>query len=171
MLSSFNLRLLTDAEVKYIYGDPAPYIGEDGRVSKAWELAILDSFYLPAPLPLSWGGVATKISCHKKVYPWAYSIFNTLWKNKLWHLIEDYGGCFEWRANKNNAIKRSRHSWGIAFDLNVKKNPNKGASNQPRELVKVFNDMGFVWGGDFADNPDADTFDYDPMHFEIGTKA
>lgn len=163
------LRLYRDDEVKYIFGDPTPFLGEDGRISKAWELSILDSFHLPAPLPLSWGGVAKSISCHKKVMPWLLAAFDTLYRDGNWHLIKDYGGCYMWRPNKNNPASLSRHSWGIAVDMNVKTNPNRGKSNQPEELVKVFRTMGFVWGGDSQVINDPDTFDYDPMHFEYGT--
>lgn len=76
------------------------------------------------------------------------------------------GGTFLWRRVAGEE-RLSPHSFGVAVDLN----PSKGAywqwsggtshptqATYPAEIVKLFEDNGFVWGGKWRE--------YDLMHFE-----
>lgn len=60
----------------------------------------------------------------------------------------------------------SRHSWGIAFDINAAQNglgvtpPATGKAGSVRELVPIFEKHGFCWGGRWQTRPDG-------MHFEL----
>ena len=63
----------------------------------------------------------------------------------------------------------SRHTWGIAIDLNSQQNPlgqPPAAAGQPGtllpDIVEIFNACGFAWGGDFS-TPDG-------MHFELALR-
>ncbi|HLG26015.1 MAG TPA: M15 family metallopeptidase, partial [Candidatus Gracilibacteria bacterium] len=60
----------------------------------------------------------------------------------------------------------SKHSWGIALDLNpgdhpfgVKWENNNNPNKIPIEMVKIMEDCGFRWGNTFGNA--------DPMHFEL----
>ena len=71
--------------------------------------------------------------------------------------IKDFkksGGCYApRRINRFDAGGSiSRHSWGIAIDINTK------SSYHPR-VVEIFNSWGFAWGGTWT-SPDE-------MHFEL----
>lgn len=85
-------------------------------------------------------------------------------KMRAWVL--PLGGTFLWR-NVAGEERLSPHSFGVAVDLN----PSKGAywrwsggvshpaqKLYPSEIVKIFEDNGFVWGGKWRE--------YDLMHFE-----
>ena len=76
------------------------------------------------------------------------------------------GGGFFWRPIRGEK-RLSPHSFGMALDLN----PRKGAywrwsggishpeqALYPQELVAIFEDAGFIWGGKWRE--------YDLMHFE-----
>jgi hypothetical protein len=60
----------------------------------------------------------------------------------------------------------STHSWGIAFDINARWNgygsapPLSGERGSVRELVPIFEQHGFYWGGYFRTQ--------DGMHFQAG---
>ena len=54
----------------------------------------------------------------------------------------------------------STHSWGIAIDLNAPSNWRGGPGNIPHDVVDLWENHGFAWGGAWAHT--------DPMHFEFG---
>ncbi len=78
--------------------------------------------------------------------------------------VDNPAGTFYWR--KISGTKRlSTHSLGIAIDINVKYSnywlwdDKLIYRNQiPFELVKIFEEHGFIWGGKW--------YHYDTMHFE-----
>lgn len=85
---------------------------------------------------------------------------------KLRAWVVPLGGTFMWRRVAGEE-RLSPHSFGIAVDLN----PSKGAywrwsggthhaaqNIYPTEIVKLFEENGFVWGGKWRE--------YDLMHFE-----
>ena len=80
--------------------------------------------------------------------------------------VRPLGGSFTWRKVAGEQ-RLSAHSFGVALDLN----PERGAywrwsggdghpsqRNFPTEIVKIFEDNGFIWGGKWRE--------YDVMHFE-----
>lgn len=164
------LKRLSDVEVVDRYGDPSRFIRQDGTIDPMWEVAVLTTINLPAPLLLSWDHEksAKKIKCHRDVAPELERIFGRIYRDtEAWASLDDYGGCYMWRANRNNPKARSRHCWGLAVDLDVRDNPNgaREARMHPR-IIDYFAGEGWVWGGDkrFFPTPD-------PMHFEKGTFA
>lgn len=75
-----------------------------------------------------------------------------------------YGGCYHPRLISADRDRLSRHSWGIAVDLNVDLSQPGLGPPPPPEIVEILGRHGFRWGGDFlhADN----------HHFEwIGEEA
>jgi hypothetical protein len=91
-------------------------------------------------------------------------------KRELTAYVFPLGGTLAVR-NIAGTDRKSPHAWGIAIDLNPKKgaywqwgggplSKNLLALQQayPYELVKIFEDNGFIWGGRW--------FHYDTLHFE-----
>jgi len=91
-------------------------------------------------------------------------------KPELRKYIFPLGGTFSWRTIAKTQ-RMSPHSWGIATDLNPKYGAywqwgslNKEAyilrlrKEYPAEIVQIFYDHGFIWGGSWSH--------YDLMHFE-----
>ncbi len=158
------LRLLTNEEVIRLYGDPAQSLDDAGTPTLEWQSANLASFNLDRPLPLAWGGNASRITCHAAVRDELSGVFQKLYAlPNVWATIGDYGGCFNFRRNTNNRQVLSRHSWGIAIDLDTLDNPNGQKLPHVHPLIiQAFYDAGWYWGGWFT-KPD-------PMHFEKGVK-
>ncbi len=77
-----------------------------------------------------------------------------------------WGGSFVPRRMRGSS-SLSRHSWGIAFDINPAENPfgkepaPSGKRGSVRELAPVFERHGFAWGGRWSPSR------RDGMHFEI----
>ncbi len=72
-----------------------------------------------------------------------------------------YGGCFQPRFNRiggSAAGSLSRHTWGMAFDMNTVTNAQGQVPQLDCRIVNIFRRHGFAWGGNFT-RPDG-------MHFE-----
>ncbi len=79
------------------------------------------------------------------------------------------GGGFNWRVIAGE-IRRSPHSFGIAFDIkpsvgdywkwhmDSNGEPDRYRNRVPMEIVSIFEKHGFIWGGKW--------YHYDTMHFE-----
>ena len=72
--------------------------------------------------------------------------------------IYQYGGCYVARFIAGTHTL-SFHSFGTAIDLNVADNQRGTAGKMDRNVVTIFKDWGFAWGGDWHYT--------DPMHFEL----
>lgn len=149
------------AEIRKVYGDPRPFMRDDGRIMAAWERAILAPVTLPAPLLLGWDRTVTvrRISVHRVLAEQVSAIFTRIHKNGWWPLIESYDGCYAWRA-KRSGSRLSVHAWAAAIDLNAESNPmGSGRGDMPSEIIAAFISCGWEWGGDWSD----------PMHFQAAT--
>jgi peptidoglycan L-alanyl-D-glutamate endopeptidase CwlK len=87
--------------------------------------------------------------------------------------LENIGGTFNWR-NISGTNRLSTHSFGMTIDINVKysnywrwavgdktedgKRPIIYKNKIPLEIVHIFEQNGFIWGGKW--------YHYDTMHFE-----
>jgi hypothetical protein len=145
-----SLRVLSDEVVRDRFGDPSSRIGADGTVDRGWEIQILDWVQLPAPLRLSFDLTRSveRFRCHKLVRPFFQAAFNQLFNDpEAWNSIGDFGGCYLFR-NVRGKKALSRHSWGIAIDMDVLDNPFLGVVPRVNPRVKeVMEIHGFVWGG------------------------
>lgn len=143
------------------YGNPTP-LGEK----------YLTTIKLPYKMRLAWDphSYVSSISCHKLVADNFLAVFNDLLAHygyeKLIELgIDLYGGCFNFRKMRNGD-EWSRHSWGIAIDLDPARNMLKETKRTARfakpeykPMIDIFYKHGFVSLGVEKD--------YDWMHFEI----
>lgn len=132
----------------------------------------LVSINLPYPMRLAWDK-NTKVKtmrCHKLVAENFKNVFTellvTYGYEKIVELgIDLFGGCFNFRAMRGGS-DYSRHSWGIAIDLDPERNLLKETSKTARfarpeykPMIDVFYKHGFVSLGREKN--------YDWMHFEI----
>ena len=135
------------AEIKALFGEAGKPVCQAGRVK------------LPKELKLSWENQKIVVfACHKLIEDVLTSVFTQIDSRGLWDLLEEYGGCYEYR-NTRASSHLSCHAWGIAIDLNPKTNPLGGIAHMDSRIVTIFKDHGFFWGNDFQGRKD-------PMHFQ-----
>ena len=152
-------------EIIRLFGDPTSYELDQGqRVKDDWPNSILTPVYLVSPLPLSWNMAqkVKRISINKQLAADFSHLLGELESAHLWEKITSFGGCYCWRAQVGGD-RLSTHSWGIALDLNVETNQRGTPGNMDKDLVAVFNDFGWLWGGIWPGQR------CDPMHFQKAT--
>lgn len=135
----------------------------------------LTTIKLPYPMRLAWDK-DTKVStmrCHKLLADKFLAVFNDLLKHygyeKIIELgIDLFGGCFNFRAMRGGS-DYSKHSWGIAIDLDPERNKLKETSRTARfarpeyiPMIDIFYKHGFISLGCEKN--------YDWMHFEHSGK-
>lgn len=132
----------------------------------------LVSIKLPYPMRLAWAkqSKVTTMRCHKLVADKFIAVFNDLLAHygydKLVELgIDIFGGCFSYRAMRGGS-DFSRHSWGIAIDLDPERNLLKETAKTARfarieysPMIAIFYKHGFISLGVEKN--------YDWQHFEI----
>jgi hypothetical protein len=151
--------MLTDKQIIDKYGKPGP--------------SNLVTITLPYPMRLAWDKhvTVTKIQCHKLIAPNLLKVFKELFAHyglaEIQRLgIDLYGGCYNNRLMRGSNTKWSRHSWGIAIDLDPERNLLKETRKTARfarpeykAMIAIFYKNGFIGLG-----PEQDR---DWMHFEI----
>lgn len=153
--------MITTSQLISKYGKPS----QDGS-------PYLVSIKLPYPMRLAWDK-KTKVStirCHKLVASNFLAVFTDLLKTygyeRLVELgIDLFGGCFNYRQMRGGS-DYSRHSWGVAIDLDPERNllhetakTARFARPEYKSMIDIFYKHGFVGLGREKD--------YDWMHFEI----
>ena len=152
--------MITDEQLNAKYGEPG---NPDNIVS-------ID---LPYPMRIAWDLTKTvnKIQCHKLVADRLKAVFTDLLAaygyDKIKELgIDLFGGCLNVRLMRGSKIKWSRHSWGVAIDLDPARNKLKEtkatarfARPEYKAMIDVFYQHGFISLGVEKN--------YDWMHFEI----
>ena len=131
----------------------------------------LTTIQLPYPMRLAWDKKTTvkTMRCHKSVAQDFINVFNeilaTYGLEKIQELgIDLFGGCFNFRSMRGGS-DYSKHSWGIAIDLDPERNQLKETSKTARfarpeykSMIDIFYRNGFVSLGREKN--------YDWMHFE-----
>lgn len=152
--------MLTTKQIISKYGTP----NEKGTYLK--------TINLPYPMRIAWDldSKVTKMRCHTLVADKFLAVFNDLLAHygyeKLVELgIDLYGGCFNFRKMRGGS-EWSRHSWGIAIDLDPARNKLKEtkatarfARPEYKTMIDIFYKHGFISLGVEKN--------YDWMHFEI----
>jgi hypothetical protein len=129
---------------------------------------------LPYPMYLNWqtSTYVKKIECHKLIAEPLKNVFKDILAHyglaKIKELqLDDYGGCFNYRLMRGSTQTLSRHSWGIAIDLDPDRNLLKETKKTARfarpeykPMIDIFYKHGFISYGVESN--------YDWMHFEIG---
>ena len=152
--------MLTDQQIIAKYGQP----GDPDN---------LTSIALPYPMRIAWDTAKTvsKIQCHKLISVPLLAVLNDCLAHyglpKLQELgIDLFGGCVNVRLQRGSKTKWSRHSWGIAIDLDPARNGLKTkwaeaqfSKPEYKFMVDSFHQHGFIGYG-----PERN---YDSMHWEI----
>ncbi len=144
--------------VKCFFGDPRRFQA-GSRVDEAWPRAILSTIHLPAPLIFAGRSVHT-LSCHYLVRPSLERILTRVRQSgdEAWASLSPYAGCYCWRVQRG-WDKLSTHSWAIAVDLGVSRNPRgQGWADFPPVVLQAFADEGWTHGVGFPVP--------DPMHWQ-----
>lgn len=132
----------------------------------------LVSIDLPYPMRLAWDKNTTvkKMRCHRLVSDKFKAVFAEILEVyglcEIQRLgIDLFGGCFNYRAMRGGS-DYSRHSWGIAVDLDPERNllhetakTARFARPEYKKMIDIFYKHGFVSLGREKN--------YDWMHFEI----
>ncbi len=153
-------KLITTKELIKIYGHP----NQEG--------SNLVTIKLPYPMRLSWDKKVkvTRMKCHEKVADEFTAIFNDIlshygYKEIVRLGIDLFGGCFNFRKMRGGS-NWSRHSWGVAIDLDPERNKLKESGKTARfarpeykPMIDIFYKHGFLSLGVEKN------FDY--MHFEV----
>lgn len=155
------MKLLTDAEIIAKYGQP--------NKTGAGYIVTID---LPFPMRIAWNTIQTtkKLRCHKLIADRLKTVLSELLDHYGYEEIKRLGidllgGCFEYRLMRGGK-KLSRHSWGIAIDIDPARNGLKTpiskaqfAKPEYNKMFEIFERHGFVNYGKVKL--------YDSMHFEI----
>ena len=154
--------MITDEQLIAKYGQP----GDQEQ---------LTTVHLPYPMRIAWdlSKTVTKISCHKLIADNLKAVFDELLSHyglpELQRLgIDLFGGCVNVRLMRGSKTKWSRHSWGIAIDLDPSRNQLKEnhttarfARPEYKQMIDIFYKHGFKSLGREQDR--------DWMHFEIAS--
>lgn len=150
--------LFSDIEVKDLFGDFGYKDRADGRIS-------VDRKWIRENIVTFNGFLLSGISCHRLVEDKLAKILKGIQRSGLSRFIDvndtvRRGGCFFPRhINWDINMPLSRHSWGIAIDINPSANQTGTSGNVNPAIVEIFEKNGFAWGGRWLVP--------DPMHFEI----
>lgn len=153
--------MITTPQLMTKYGQPT----QDGR-------PYLVTINLPYPMRLAWdkNTVITKMRCHKLAANQFKAIFAEIlavygMANIVKLGLDLYGGCFNFRAMRGGS-DYSRHSWGVAIDLDPERNQLKETSATARfarpeykAMIDIFYKHGFQSLGREKN--------YDWMHFQV----
>lgn len=127
---------------------------------------------LPFPMRIAWDleHTVTKIQCHRLIADRLLCVFIELKAHygidKLKEMgIDLFGGCYNYRKMRGGN-DWSRHSWGIAIDLDPARNGLKVgkpkaqfSKDEYKPMIDIFYKYGFLSYGREKN--------YDWMHFEI----
>jgi hypothetical protein len=151
-------------EIINTFGDIRKYITRSGEISPSWHFNHLTTITLPFPIKLAWNlkTSVNSITCNKKLDIIFYNVFNEILKQGLQSEIKSFGGAFNFRM-KRKSINYSTHAWGIAIDLNPLSNGMGTKGDMHPDIVEIFRNYGFKWGGDWIGKG------RDPMHFQYCT--
>lgn len=165
-----GVRYLSEQEVIALFGNPKPTTpaANGAVVPRPGFIDLLGTAHIPSLAGIKGAPVNQNVDCHKKVKAALEAAFAEIAVEGLTNRILSWDGMFVPRhINRDTGKPLSRHTWGIAFDINAKFNPYKtkpakpGTEGSVHELVPIFERHGFYWGGRFKSTPDG-------MHFEWG---
>lgn len=146
---------------KPIKGNP-----ENIDVDDSWEKENIIQVHIPQLVGIKGAPKSGNIDFNRKAATQLVKLFADWQSAGLMHLVKTWNGSYVPRFVRGSNTTLSNHSFGTAFDINVRWNPLGtagalvGEEGSVRELVPLANENGFYWGGHYKTRPDA-------MHFEV----
>ncbi len=100
------------------------------------------------------------VTCNRAIFPQLKAALGEIVTRGLAREIHpgEYAGCYYPRFIAGSTTL-SNHAFGLALDINTPGNQRGTVGQINREVVAVFKQWGFGWGGDWRYT--------DPMHFEL----
>jgi hypothetical protein len=151
-------RTLPTIKLKVALGEFAyqPGAGDGVSLSPGWVRANIGPVRLP---------IIGTITCNRTIAPALAGALQEVADRGLAGAIDvgdtrRSGGCYNPRLIRggDSGGNLSRHSWGIAIDINPSQNTFGGRVRMDHRVVEIFRRWGFAWGGTWV-RPDG-------MHFE-----
>ena len=100
------------------------------------------------------------ITCHRKLIPMVRAAIEDVMAAGLSAEIKVYSGCWASRTvARSLTAPPSYHAYGAAIDINAPQNPYGTKPTMNPEIVRIFESVGFNWGGDFL-IPDGHHFEF-----------
>lgn len=146
-------------EIESLYGDPHPFMRDDGTPSPLWEMRMV-KVNLPGPLPLGWkrSVIVKTARVNQAIAPELERVFAALVAGKVWDHVVTFDGGYTWRPQRGSD-RLSMHAYGGAVDFNAATNALGTKGDMHPGIVDVFEGQGWEWGGRWR-RPD-------PMHFQF----
>ncbi|HYT43511.1 MAG TPA: M15 family metallopeptidase [Methylomirabilota bacterium] len=157
----------TQSHCDTFYGNPH---GHDGHSSPEWEHENLVDFYPPwQMIDEDSKKLVQHFKIHKKCKDSLTRVFERIWefygKNQTVienHHLHWFSGSYVFRSIRGST-RLSMHGYGVALDiassLNEMGSPWDPHHGLPSQVIKEFEEEGWVWGGRWHGRPDA-------MHFQ-----
>jgi hypothetical protein len=154
--------VLPPVEMKEFFGEFAAKPAGRGllRIDPAWVATHIVQVEVP---------LLGEVRCNRALIPQLTGALQDVERAGLGSLIHpnDYGGCYSPRfISEDPLIGISHHTWGAAIDINVSQNRFGRTPRQDPRIVKIFEQWGFAWGGDWL-IPDGMHFEF--VRFATGT--
>ncbi len=124
-----------------------------------FEARYIVPFDLPYPLFYE-GNKVSRSRCHYLIVENFQKAFQDIRTAGLQDQVRNYAGIYDRRPIRGQNAHPSTHSWGIAIDLEPEKYPLGSSKRFSDEVVQIFENAGFFYGGDFKSRKD-------PMHFQF----
>ncbi|MCP5027810.1 MAG: M15 family metallopeptidase [Actinomycetia bacterium] len=149
---------LPSVQLKELLGEfeYRPGRGDSVSIQSSWTSANIATLDLP---------IVGSVRCHRAIHEDLLAVFTQIEAEGLAGAINGRdtrinGGCQVPRLIRggNSGGALSRHTWGLALDVNPSQNTFGGTVAMDDRVVEIFRHHGFVWGGTWT-RPDG-------MHFE-----
>ncbi|HZB01874.1 MAG TPA: M15 family metallopeptidase, partial [Actinomycetota bacterium] len=100
------------------------------------------------------------VTCHRQLIPMVRGALREVIRAGLGPEIRVYSGCWVARTvARTSTAPPSTHAYGAAIDINAPYSPYGAPPNMNAEVVRIFEEWGFNWGGDFL-IPDGHHFEF-----------
>ena len=152
-INATQTAFLTGGSVAKAVGSFSYKANPDGTVDPAqsWVSANIRTMEMP---------IIGSVTGHRVMLPQLQGALREVVSRGLGKEIKTYDGCYVPRFIAHDPSKGlSFHTYGTAIDLNAATNYRGIPGDMDRNVVAIFKNWGFAWGGDWSYT--------DPMHFEL----
>lgn len=169
--ASLHLRTIADT-TRLRHGDsvvPLVYVkaafGEFAYRDLAGRAIEIDPAWIDANVVWARVPILGEVRCHRAMVEPLGRVLGQLESEGLAHVVDPaiFSGC--WNARRiRPGMAVSKHSWGIAVDINIDGDPYGDVATQHPRLIELMEGTGFSWGGRWQ-VPDPGHYELDP---EVG---